>query len=82
MYSLVSYVQGKSIVSYVYFTEAIHNFKNDQRGVTAVEYAIVAGGVGGVVAVAFGRDGTFITMLNNIFASLQKVVQDKILPSS
>lgn len=63
MHSLASFVQGKSIEGYVYFTEALRNFKNDQRGVTAVEYAIVAAGVGGVVAVAFGTDGTVSQLL-------------------
>lgn len=79
MHSLASFVQGKSIASYVYITEALRNFKNDQRGVTAVEYAIVAAGVGGVVAVAFGEKGTFSTMLNNIFGALEKVVNEKII---
>ncbi|MGL9722052.1 Flp family type IVb pilin [Symbiopectobacterium sp.] len=76
MYSLASYVQGKSIVSYVYFTEAMHNFKNDQRGVTAVEYAIVAAGVAAVVAVIFGDSGpvkpSFRTYFKNKFDGIAR----------
>lgn len=79
MYFLANYFQGKSIQGYVCISEALRNFKHDQRGVTAVEYAIVAAGVGGVVAIAFGEGGTFSTMLNNIFDSLQKKLTGKIL---
>lgn len=79
MHSLASFVQGKSIEGYVYFTEALRNFKNDQRGVTAVEYAIVAAGVGGVVAVAFGTDGTVSQLLTKIFTHLGNVLDAKVL---
>lgn len=38
--------------------ERVHNYFKDERGVTAVEYAIVLAGVAAVVAVIFGKDGT------------------------
>ncbi|WP_440864845.1 Flp family type IVb pilin [Symbiopectobacterium purcellii] len=76
MHSLASYVQEKSIVGYMYFTEVMHNFKNDQRGVTAVEYAIVAAGVAGVVTVIFQSDGVVSTMLKSIFINITKKVTD------
>lgn len=82
MNSLANYFQGKSIQGYVFISDALHKFKHDQRGVTAVEYAIVAAGVGGVVAVAFGETGTFTTMLNAIFTSLRKTVETNILPKT
>ncbi|MGG2143500.1 Flp family type IVb pilin [Symbiopectobacterium sp. RP] len=74
MYSLASYIQGKSIVSYVYFTEAMHDFKNDQRGVTAVEYAVVAAGVAAVVTVIFGKSGPVTDMLTSIFTKIKTTV--------
>ncbi|MGX8941405.1 Flp family type IVb pilin [Symbiopectobacterium sp. Eva_TO] len=78
MYSLTSYVQEKSIVSYVYFTEAMHNFKNDQRGVTAVEYAIVAAGVAAVVTVIFGENGPVRVMLSGIFNKIKTTVESSL----
>ncbi|MBG6242175.1 MAG: Flp family type IVb pilin [Candidatus Symbiopectobacterium sp. Dall1.0] len=78
MYSLASYIQGKSIVSYVYFTEAIHNFKKDQRGVTAVEYAIVAAGVAAVVTVIFGEEGPVREMLTGIFGKIKTKVESSV----
>lgn len=74
MHSLASYVQGKSIVGYMYFTEVMHNFKNDQRGVTAVEYAIVAAGVAAVVTVIFGENGPVRDMLTTIFTKIKTTV--------
>ncbi|MGL9733717.1 MAG: Flp family type IVb pilin [Symbiopectobacterium sp.] len=42
----------------MYFTKIMYNFKNDQRGVTAVEYAIVVAGVSAaVVSVIFVKVG-------------------------
>ncbi|MCW2488700.1 Flp family type IVb pilin [Candidatus Symbiopectobacterium sp. NZEC127] len=78
MYSLVRYVQGKSISSYVYFTEVMHNFKNNQRGVTAVEYAIVAAGVAAVVTVIFGEKGPVREMLAGIFTKIKTTVENSV----
>ncbi|WP_438812523.1 Flp family type IVb pilin [Symbiopectobacterium sp.] len=78
MYSLASYFQGKSIVSYMYFTEAMHNFKNDQRGVTAVEYAIVAAGVAVVVSVVFGESGPVREILSGIFIKIKTTVENSV----
>lgn len=78
MCSLVSYIQGKSINSYVYVTEAIHRFKNDQRGVTAVEYAIVAAGVAAVVTVIFGENGPVREMLSGIFTKIKTTVVNSV----
>jgi len=53
----------------------LEEFKNDERGVTAIEYAIVAVAVATVVAVAFGTNaegtlGKLITDLLNKVASI------------
>ncbi|WP_196907573.1 Flp family type IVb pilin [Candidatus Symbiopectobacterium sp. 'North America'] len=65
-------------MSYVYFTEAMHNFKNDQRGVTAVEYAIVAAGVAAVVSVVFGESGPVRAMLSGIFTKIKTTVENSV----
>ena len=45
-------------------------FIKNERGVTAIEYAIVAAGVSAVVLVIFGNSGPVKTMLNNVFTQL------------
>lgn len=44
--------------TYVKVQNLLTEFKNDERGVTAIEYAVVAVAVATVVAVVFGTDGT------------------------
>lgn len=53
---------------------AVRDFLSDQKGVTAVEYAIVLAGVAAVVAVIFGKDGTVQHMLEGIFSNVEKQV--------
>lgn len=53
---------------------AVRGFLSDQKGVTAVEYAIVLAGVAAVVAVIFGKDGTVQHMLEGIFSNVEKQV--------
>ncbi len=38
-------------------------FAKDERGVSALEYAILAGAIGAVVTTAFAADGAFATGL-------------------
>lgn len=54
--------------------ERVRGFMKDERGVTAVEYAIVLAGVAAVVAVIFGRGGTVETMLTGIFKTVSTQV--------
>jgi pilus assembly protein Flp/PilA len=37
---------------------ALQQFKNDERGVTAIEYAIIAVAIAAIVYTVFGGDGT------------------------
>jgi len=67
-----------SVNAWVRVTEAVRNFKLDEKGVTAVEYAIVIAGVAGVVAVIFGKDGRVQTMLTSIFTSIQTNVTNNL----
>ena len=45
-------------------------FIKNERGVTAIEYAIVAAGVSAVVLIIFGNNGTVFTMFQTIFNQL------------
>jgi pilus assembly protein Flp/PilA len=73
---LLKKLNEKTTAMYVNVTEAIHGFKRDEKGVTAVEYAIVVAGVAAVVAVIFGSGGKVETMLTEIFDSIKDKVND------
>lgn len=49
-------------------------FIEDRKGVTAIEYAIVAVAIAGIVAIAFGEDtglgAAFTTAMENISAAV------------
>lgn len=73
----MGFINAISVSAYVKMTDArnaVRRFKLDERGVTAVEYAIVIAGVAGIVAVIFGNGGTVSTMLTGIFNSIQSNV--------
>lgn len=58
--------------------ERVHNYFKDERGVTAVENAIVLAGVAAVVAVIFGRGGTVENLLKSIFSTVSEQVMSSI----
>ncbi|MGB1320833.1 MAG: Flp family type IVb pilin [Vibrio gallaecicus] len=54
---------------------ALENYKNDEQGVTAIEYGLIAAAIAGVVAVAFGDStsgiaGALKTVLDSITTAL------------
>jgi len=49
----------------------IRDFMRDEEGAVAIEYALVAAGIAGIVAVFFATDaGGFQTLLTNLFAKI------------
>lgn len=64
----------KAYVKGITGIQNVRDFAKSERGVTAVEYAIVLGGVAAVVAVIFGKDGTVSDLLKAIFAQVSKTV--------
>lgn len=56
---------------YVHAKLALENYKNDERGVTAIEYGLIAAGVAVVVGAAFLGDDSISTRLANIFDSVK-----------
>lgn len=73
---LLKALNEKTTAMYVNVTEAIRGFKRDEKGVTAVEYAIVIAGVAAVVAVIFGENGAVQTMLTDIFGDIKDKVNE------
>lgn len=59
---------------YVSGIHSICGFFRSQKGVVAVEYAVVFAGVAAVAAVIFGQGGTFESMLINIFGHVQSQI--------
>lgn len=76
---LLETLNDKFLGACVTVREAAHDFKHNQKGVTAVEYAIVIAGVAAVVSVIFGKqDGTVANLLKNIFSSVESSVLDNV----
>lgn len=72
---MLNRVYDKYLAVYTCVAGCIHDFKRNEKGVTAVEYAIVIAGVAAVVAVIFGENGTVDTLLNKIFGDIQTKVE-------
>lgn len=67
---MLNLVYDKCLSAYVSFSENINNFRHSEKGVTAVEYAIVIAGVAAVVTVVFGSGGSVQTTLTSVFAAV------------
>lgn len=63
-------ISDKYLMIYFLIAERFNKFKHSEKGVTAVEYAIVIAGVAAVVAVIFGTDGEVSTLLKGIFSGV------------
>ena len=77
---MLNRVYDKYLAAYTCVARCIYDFKNNEKGVTAVEYAIVIAGVAAVVAVIFGSGGTVQTMLSDIFTSVKDKVDASMTP--
>jgi pilus assembly protein Flp/PilA len=58
---MLNRVYDKYLAAYTCVAGCIYDFKRNEKGVTAVEYAIVIAGVAAVVSVVFGSGGTVQT---------------------
>ncbi|SUC09619.1 flp operon protein Flp1 [Pasteurella canis] len=58
--------------AYIAVTESIRNFKKDERGVTAIEYGLIAVAVAVLIVAVFYKDGGFIDSLKSQFNSTLK----------
>ncbi|MHA6194572.1 Flp family type IVb pilin [Pseudomonas wadenswilerensis] len=51
-------------------TPRIRAFLNDESGVTAIEYGILAAAMAAAIGIIFGEDGVFISALKDRFAKI------------
>uniref|UniRef100_A6VS15 Flp/Fap pilin component n=1 Tax=Marinomonas sp. (strain MWYL1) TaxID=400668 RepID=A6VS15_MARMS len=49
---------------------SVRRFLSDERGVTAIEYGILAAAMAAAIGVIFGSDGVFVTALKERFSSI------------
>ena len=67
---MLNRVYDKYLAAYTCVAGCIYDFKNNEKGVTAVEYAIVIAGVAAVVSVVFGTGGSVQTTLTSVFSAV------------
>lgn len=60
--------------AYISVTEAIRNFKKDQRGVTAIEYGLIALAMAVFIVFVFSGPDGFVESLKKKFAELSGTV--------
>jgi conserved domain protein len=60
--------------AYIKATEAFRSFKNNQQGVTAIEYGLIAIAVAVLIVAVFYSDTGFIKQLQSKFSSLTTTI--------
>lgn len=55
---------------YVNAVTLLNEFKRDERGVTAIEYGLIAAAMAAALTVAFGADGSIVDPLKKIFSTV------------
>ncbi len=60
--------------AYINVTEGVRRFKQDERGVTAIEYGLIAVAVAAMIVAVFYSDTGFIKSLQSQFNGLASTV--------
>lgn len=60
--------------AYIAVTESIRNFKKDEKGVTAIEYGLIAVAMAAVIIFLFFGNGGFISALKQKFVQLGETI--------
>ncbi|CAM3758969.1 Flp/Fap pilin component [Vibrio aerogenes CECT 7868] len=60
----------------------IKQFIQDESGVTAIEYGILAAAMAAAIGVIFGSDGVFVTALKERFSSIADQITNTATPDS
>ncbi|HHT7628955.1 Flp family type IVb pilin [Pasteurella multocida] len=60
--------------AYIAVTESIRNFKKDERGVTAIEYGLIAVAIALFIVALFYNNGGFMTALRAKFNDLATTI--------
>lgn len=55
---------------YVDVTNYLNELKNDEQGVTAIEYGLIGVAMAAFLILTFAADGTLITALGNAFGDI------------
>lgn len=70
-------LQTLTTKAYISITESIRRFKENQQGVTAIEYGLIAIAIAALIVAVFYNDDGFITALKTKFnKDLVKQVTD------
>ncbi|WP_418641450.1 Flp family type IVb pilin [Vibrio chaetopteri] len=48
----------------------LYEFKNDERGVTAIEYGLIAAAMAAALGLIFGETGSIVTALKTMFNTI------------
>lgn len=62
--------------TYINVTEGVRRFKQDERGVTAIEYGLIAVAVAVMIVAVFYSDTGFIKSLQSKFSGLATTVTE------
>lgn len=65
---------------YVKAQLALQEFKNDERGVTAIEYAIIGVAISAIVLAVFGSDGGLQAALEGAMSTITENVNPTTTP--
>ncbi|MXN87893.1 Flp family type IVb pilin [Pasteurella canis] len=65
--------------AYIAVTESIRNFKKDERGVTAIEYGLIAVAVAVLIIAAFYGEGGLVKSLQAKFSKLTSAVTSAVV---
>ena len=59
----------------------LNDFIKNEDGVTAIEYAVIGVAMAGVLSIAFSKEGTLTTTLNNAFDNIVDAIKGNPVPS-
>lgn len=62
--------------AYIAVTESIRNFRKDEKGVTAIEYGLIAVAMAALIVFLFFTDAGFMSALKQKFVGLAKTITD------
>ncbi|TDQ57641.1 pilus assembly protein Flp/PilA [Mesocricetibacter intestinalis] len=65
--------------AYIAATEGLRKFKENQQGVTAIEYGLIAIVIAVFIIAVFYKDGGFISQLSKKFSDLGKTIASAVV---
>lgn len=65
--------------AYITTTEKVRSFVKDERGVTAIEYGLIAVAMAVLISFSFYGDNSFVGALKTKFADLKNTVSSQVV---